>query len=317
MTELTDIDSLLRDSFARIAEPGDPAGVVESIRTRMDAGDTGAPASSSGFSSGSPWFVPWILGGAVLAVAGLVLGTSGLIPTPQPASQTAQLQTTVDALDCPGGSPVATLAAGNRVVAVARSDDGGYLGIRNPYDTSATVWLPTTVVIPDAGEAAVADLPVDGCGEAVTTQVAPEVEVVPVPEETTAPQEPTVPQKPTASQPVADTTPPTLGNPTATPSAMICADDSYAAYYAISSIIAVTAADNIGVTGVHIGWSGAATGQAEMTGGPTNWTYTYNPPQATPAGTITFVLQARDAAGNLSAVKQTAISVISAGTCLI
>ena len=311
MTELTDIDSVLRDSFARIAEPGDPAGVVDSIRTRMDAGDTGTPAGSSGFATGSPWFVPWIFGGAVLAVAGLVLGTSGLIVTPEPTSQTVLLQSTVDALDCPGGIPVATLAAGNRVVAVARSDDSGYLGVRNPYDTSATVWLPTAVVIPDEGQSAAADLPVEGCGDPVTTQIVPEVTAEPEPEETTAPE------KPTGPAPVADTTSPTLGSPTATPSAMICADDSYAAYYAISSLIAASAADNVGVTGVHIGWSGAATGQAEMTGGPTNWTYVYNPPQATPAGTITFVLQARDAAGNLSGAKQTAISVISAGTCLI
>lgn len=310
MTELKDVDSLLRDSFARIAEPGDPAGVVDSIRTRMDAGDTGTPADSSGFGSSAGWVVPWIFGGAVLAVAGLVLGVSGLIASPfapEPTSQTALLQSTVDALDCPSGAPVATLAAGNRVLAIARSDDSAYLGVRNPFDTASTVWLPVAVVIADSGQPAIDSLPVDGCGEAETTEVAPEV----VPVETAAPQEPTDPK------PDADTTSPTLGNPTATPSASICADDSYAAYYAIASVIAVTAADNVGVTGVHISWSGVATGQAEMTGGPTNWTYTYNPPHTTPAGTVTFVLQARDAEGNLSATKQTAIAVIAAGTCVI
>ena len=96
MTELKDIDSVLRDSFARIAEPGDPAGVADAIRARLVAGDTGAPAHSSGF--GSRGLGPWLLGGAVVVAAALgggAIGASGLVGTP-PAEQ---IQLTVLAVD--------------------------------------------------------------------------------------------------------------------------------------------------------------------------------------------------------------------------
>lgn len=317
---MTELDDVLRQSFARIAEPGDPAGVVDSIRSRMAAGDTGTPATTSGFGAGATagWVVPWLFGGSLLAIAGLVLGTSGLLDpffSPEPTSQTVQLQSTVDALDCPSGAPVAQLAAGNRVLAIARSDDSAYLGVRSPYDTSATVWLPVAVVIADSGEAAIDSLPVDGCGSATTTLIEPTAE--PTAEPTPTPTKTANPVQPTPPAPVADTTSPTLGTPTATPAATICADDSYAGSYAISSVITVTAADNVAVTGVSISWMGAATGNAEMTGGPGTWSYTFNPPQSTPTGTVTFVLQARDAAGNLSGAKQTAVGVIDSGSCLI
>jgi hypothetical protein len=311
---MTELDDALRQSFARIAEPGDPAGVVDAMRARMAAGDTGTPAATSGFTSGAGWVIPWIFGGALLAIGGLVLGTSGLLTpvfSPQLTSQTVQVQSTVAALDCPSGEPVATLAAGNRVLAISRSDDGAFVGVRNPYNTSNTVWLPVALVIADSDQPAFDSLPVDGCGEATTTQIEPTAEATPTPTETQEPQQPTPPA------PVADATKPTLGNPTATPNTDICADDSYSAYYAISSLIAVTAADNVGVTGVSISWTGVATGSGQMTGGPTNWSYSFNPPQSTPSGNVTFVLQARDAAGNLSGAKQTAVAVISSGSCLI
>ena len=299
---MSELDDVLRQSFARIAEPGDPAGVAEAMRTRLAAGDTGTPAATSGFGSSAGWVVPWLFGGALLAVGGLLLGTSGLLNplfAPEPVAQTVQLNTSVDALDCPDGAPVAELAAGNRVLVVARSDDSAYLGVRNPYDTAATVWLPAAVVVADADQPAIDSLPVDGCGTADTTLIAPTAEP-------TAPPTPTETQAPTPPKPAADRTIPTLGNPTATPAEDICTDDYFTTH---TSVIAVTAADNVGVTGVSISWNGVDTGSAEMTGGPGNWNFTYNPPVSTSTGTVTFVLKARDAAGNLSGEKQTAVGV--------
>jgi len=310
---MSELDDVLRQSFARIAEPGDPAGVAEAMRTRLAAGDTGTPAATSGFGSSAGWVVPWLFGGALLAVGGLLLGTSGLLNpllAPEPVAQTVQLTTSVDALDCPDGAPVAELAAGNRVLVVARSDDSAYLGVRNPYDTAATVWLPAAVVVADADQPAIDSLPVDGCGTADTTLVAPTAEP-------TAPPTPTETQAPTPPKPAADRTIPTLGNPTATPAEDICAYDSYSAYYAVASVIAVTASDNVAVAGVSISWTGVATGSSQMTGSGTSWTFSFNPPEATPTGNVTFVLQARDAAGNLSGTKQTVVAVISGGSCLI
>ena len=44
---MSDIEVLLRESFARLAEPGDPTGVADAIRARVDAAgppDGGGPA---------------------------------------------------------------------------------------------------------------------------------------------------------------------------------------------------------------------------------------------------------------------------------
>ena len=319
---MTELDDMLRGSFGRIAEPGDPAGVAAAIQSRVDAGDTGTPATSSGFGSSAGWVIPWVFGGALLAIGGLALGMSGLLPSPYGPAQTAGtsvLLSTADVLDCPGGAPVGTLAAGNRVLAIARSDDGAYLGIRSPYDTSTTVWLSSALLIVDDGETSVGDLPVDSCPVAQTTEVEPTAGPTEEPsdEPTEEPAKEPTPGPTPPPAPAADTTKPTLGTPTATPNSDVCADDSYSAYYAVSSVIAVTAADNIAVAGVNISWFGAATGSGVMSGGPTSWSYTYNPAQSTPTGTVTFVLQAFDAAGNLSGAKQTSVGVINSGSCLI
>lgn len=279
---MTELDDVLRQSFARIAEPGDPAGVVDSIRSRMAAGDTGTPASTSGFGSTAGWVVPWIFGGAVLAVGGLVLGTSGLLDpvfAPEPASQTVQLQATVDALDCPSGSPIATLAAGNRVLAIARSDDSAYLGVRNPYDTSGTVWLPAAVVIADPGEATIESLPVDGCGTAETTLIAPTAE--PVPTATAAPQ-----------KPASDTTAPSIQKASAAPTLIINDEQT---------VVEVQASDNVGVTSVAVSISGAYSGSASMSKVGSVWQLSFSIAEDNYYGDITFTITAIDAAGNQSA----------------
>jgi hypothetical protein len=83
---------------------------------------------------------------------------------------------------------------------------------------------------------------------------------------------------------------PTIGKPTANPNPTYNVDPV---------TITVAAADDVGVAGVAISWSGQYSGSAEMSRVGGSWQYTFTPP--TPDfGTIIFVVQARDAAGNLS-----------------
>lgn len=98
---MTELDDVLRQSFARIAEPGDPAGVVDAIRSRMAAGDTGTPASSSGFLPSRDRILPWLFGGAVLLLGTLAVGmtlalaTTG-VPTAPEAIVTQQPVVSLD-----------------------------------------------------------------------------------------------------------------------------------------------------------------------------------------------------------------------------
>ena len=242
---MTDIDDVLRQSFARIAEPGDPAGVAEALRARMAAGDTGTPATTSGFGGRRGWYWPYVAGAVVLGVLGAVLGASGAFTADVPAA------------------------------------------VQSPTATAETA-QPTQTPTPTVSATA-------------TAQPTPT-------EEASAP--------PAPPAPVADTAGPTLGGASATPDDDVCADDSYAAYYAITSTISVVANDNVGVTGVHISWAGADTGSGEMTAGA-SWTFVYNPSQNAQTGTVSFTLVARDAAGNSSAPATTTVQVINAGSCLI
>src|SRR5690606_11250015 len=128
--------------FSRVAEPGDPTGVADIIRSRVAAGDTGTPAESGVFDVGSGWsWLPWTGGGVVVATVGAVAGMSGLfgafgtsaVAGPAPSFGVTHF---VSGLDCPAGSPVVAFEPGDRVLAVARSDDSGYLGVRSPADRS-------------------------------------------------------------------------------------------------------------------------------------------------------------------------------------
>lgn len=96
---MTELDDVLRGSFARIAEPGDPTGVVAAIQARVDSGDTGTPADSSGFGGGlRPW-LPWIGLAIVVAITGGAIGASGVLTPPTAAP------TSVSAGPSPSGSP--------------------------------------------------------------------------------------------------------------------------------------------------------------------------------------------------------------------
>ncbi|MEQ1735085.1 MAG: hypothetical protein ABL886_01480 [Rhodoglobus sp.] len=72
---MDDIDVLLSSSLKRIAAPGDAAGVADAIRARVDAGDTGTPANSSGFGR-RPWWMILALGTVVVVTLGLAVSAA-------------------------------------------------------------------------------------------------------------------------------------------------------------------------------------------------------------------------------------------------
>jgi hypothetical protein len=303
---MADIDTVLSESLKRVVEPGDPTGVAELIRSRVAAGDTGTPSDGgSGFAAGSGWtWLPWAGAGAVVAIVGAAVGASGVFGSLQPAGSAPapglSVSQVTSGLDCPGGSAVVSFRPGDRVLAVARSDDSAYLAVRSPFDRADTVWLPVAAVDVDEGEPAVSSLEVGGCPEPVVTVAEPSMPPTPT-------KPPTKPAPP--KSPAPDTTKPTLGTPSGTQN--IGCTAGYGSKPETTTIT-IPASDNTAVTGVSISWSGADSGSGSMSKSGSNWTFAYNPPDST-FGNVTFTMVAHDAAGNHSAAKSFVVNV----ECLI
>lgn len=85
---MAELDAMLSESLKRAANPGDPTGVADAIRARVAAGDTGTPASVSGFGS-RRWWVLWL---TLAVVATLVTGGAVAFGTPvlSPPADSAQ-----------------------------------------------------------------------------------------------------------------------------------------------------------------------------------------------------------------------------------
>jgi hypothetical protein len=303
---MADIDTVLSESLKRVAQPGDPTGVAELIRSRVAAGDTGTPSDGSGFAAGSGWtWLPWVGAGVVVAVVGAGLGVSGVFGSLQAAesapASSLPITRVASGLDCPAGTPVVSFRPGDRVLAVARSEDSAYLGVRSPFDRTDTVWLPVSAVDVDEAQPAISSLAVGGCPEPVVAVVQPSTSP------TTPQKEPTKPKPP--QPPAPDTTAPVLGTPSGAQS--IGCTPGYGSTPEATTIT-ISASDNKGVTGVSISWSGAHAGSGSMSKSGSNWTYTYNPPDHV-VGSVTFTMVARDAAGNQSTPKSFVVSV----DCLI
>jgi hypothetical protein len=274
---VAELDELLSSTLKRIAPPAESSGVAEAIRARVEAGDAGISATAStapGWGGGgAAGWLPWI---GVVVVVGLVgggVGVSGLAGAATDETvvvgHTSVLDAVVDAGSCPGGPVVRTLSADTRVLAVARSEDSVYLGVRNPDDVAATIWVPASVVVADAGQD-VAGLPV---GEACPTGTLAPLIVVPV--------EPTIEPTSPGAPPPGDTSPPTFGTST-----VACTN------------VAIPASDNVGVTSVTVSASGANTlpvSQMQLIKG----TWKFNiVPQFQNNGDTLFTFVATDGAGN-------------------
>lgn len=305
---MVDVDELLRTTLKRVAEPGDPTGVADAIRSRVASGDTGAPGLQS---SGGGWWLPWAGGGLVVAVAAGALGASGFFggPSPVVAETMISVSAAANGLDCPAGSPVTSFPAGDRVLAIARSDDGSFLAVRDGYDYGLIVWLPTRSVTLDSED--LDELPVSGCLQPVVIhegdlQPQPAPQPAPAPEPGPAP----APAPEPAPGPAPDTTPPSPLQWWADPTTIYC-PSNVGPNFSGTTTIHLMASDNVTVTGATISWSGAASGSGAMTASGGEWRFSYTAPAAT-SGTITFTVTARDAAGNVSAARSVPVSV----TCL-
>jgi len=218
---MADIDVLLSASLKRIAQPGDAAGVADAIRARVDAGDTGTPATASGFGA-RPWWLFLLSGLLVILVA--VTGVSVALGQPSPVTPTP---------------------------------DAASVAVSSSPTTSPTL-TPTPTATPTATAA---------------------------PEPAPAPAEPDP-----EPAPPADTTAPVIDSVT-------WSSTIYSANGGPTTIAAL-ATDDTGVVAVAISWAGWATGSASMAPG---WSYTLDPAPGPPVfSTVTFTVQAFDAAGNAS-----------------
>jgi len=294
-----ELDGLLRDALGRSAEPGDPTGVADAIRARVAAGDPGAVVATTtapGWGAGVRSWLPWVglvvvagLGGAALGGSG-ALGAAGLLP--QRVEETSVvtysgvLRGVADAAGCPGGPTVDVLAAGTRVLAVERSEDAAHVGVRDPYDPAAVLWLAAGAVIPDAGAPGLAELPVGAACPDVTVVAE---EPAPLPDAEPEPQPGSNPSAPGPAQP-GDTQAPGV-QAWASPTTV---------YVFEPVTVSASASDDVGVASVTVTWSGQYSGSAPMTLVGSEWRYVFTPP-TNETGTITFTVVARDAAGNPSA----------------
>ncbi|HRN29750.1 MAG TPA: hypothetical protein PK890_08635, partial [Terrimesophilobacter sp.] len=243
--------------------------------------------------------LPWLGGAVIVAVVGGVVGASGVFGSLQPADSapsavavpSLSVTHTTDGLDCPGGVRVVGFHPGDRVLAVARSDDSAYLAVRSPFDRADTVWLPVSAVEVDAGQSPVASLPVDGCPEPTITLLPPVVEETQPPAPKPQPHAPK-PQPPAPPAPPVDN-PPTLG-------AVTISDNSL--YQNDQTTITTTASDDHGVASVLISWTGTHSGSGQMTKVGGQWQFHYSLP-VNDDGTVTFTVRAVDTKNQQSGPK--------------
>jgi len=286
MADFDALDELLSGSLKRAAQPGDSAGVADTIRARVAAGDVGTPAPSSGpapgFGGGALSWIPWVGAIVVLGLVGGVLGVTGVFGHPihkvTSAVDSILMPPTVQATSCPDGPVVASLERGARVVALARNADGSQVQVRNPHNLTQLVWVPTSQVDADTGQAAVSTLPVGAACPTVSVAQAPVV-VTPV--------TPTKPTKPVAR----DTTPPVVG------SIAVNNTDN------CKPVITVQITDNVGVVSATLqGTSGSPWNLNQsiaMThSGGAVWKGTLTMPSGF-TGIVNLSITAHDSAGNV------------------
>jgi hypothetical protein len=312
---MTDIDTQLRDVFARISEPGDPAGVAESIRTRMDAGDTGTPAPNGGRSSGfggGGWFAPiapWVGLVIIVGMLGGALGAFGVFGHPAAASTAVSVSVTggVDARSCPGGAVLERFTGGERVVATQRSAESDFVAVRDPYNLALSVWLPADLVVFDDGQPGVDTLPVGGCPVAEVVEITP----TPTSEPTSSPTSNPKP-KPT-KKPTADTTKPVVSVGSFSPNPVY--GKAAAPYCDTKATVTVTATDNKGIASVKASATFGTIKQKSHSGN--KWVFSYSADYNSGSDkSVTVTFTVKDAAGN-STKKTKSLTLVSAGNCLI
>ena len=309
------LDEAIRSAFRVAARPGDPTGVAEAIRSRLDNPDggpgggpdgSGGPAGGSG-PTGMPFPLAWFAGAAVLALAGgAALGWSGALGRPPAAAlpdapaAVASSVRTVDTYDCPGAAVVGSLTAGDRVLALGTHD--GWAAVRDPRDTAQVVWVDADVLTVDPGQVQLASLPLEGCPQLLADAAEPpppDDGVVPDPDPGPNPGPAPAPGPKPAPGPAPVDNPPTVGQGSAAPATIFaqgCAPDT--------AQVSVVAGDDKGVSSVTMSWSGGSAGMSQS--GPT-WSGTFGPIASVPVQGQNFVVTvvATDTAGQTASTTVT------------
>ena len=274
--------------------------------------------------------------GAAGLVAGAVLGLTVLKPSASAPPLVSGAEVTgldLAGFDCPHGSVVASLNAGDRVFVTGRSDDGSWLAIRDPRHTDRTVWVPAKAARRDVAT----DLAVTPCDTAVpvgtepvgttstsTTTVAETTTTTAAPATTTKATVPhTVPRTTTTPPTTPDTTKPTItaGQPIAKNNVQVYGAKSTSPACPKTAPLTVTATDDVGVTSVVGTWSTSSL--SESTSGTVTfallggvWTGQFGPAGVTtlfPNTPVQINVVAKDAAGNAST--PFTLQVLLAGQC--
>lgn len=265
--------------------------------------------------------------GAVGLVAGGALGFTAL----QPSDDTAAAGPVVvveeirrgGLYDCPDGAIVGDARPGDRLFAVGRTDDGGWLAVR-AVDGGDISWLPAAALATDDNR----ELPAITCTETIamnvgatdttTTDTSTSTTTV---ETTTTTVPPTTTTVPATVPPTAP--PPTLPPDTQQPSLQASSNlseifDSKWPTCDNDAVLTAFASDNVGVTAVTATWSGLQGSPKAFTKGAGNtWTTTFGPFGGLSSGyseLITITITARDAAGN---TRSTNVQVRVFETCLL
>jgi hypothetical protein len=317
VADFDDIDALLSSSLKKAAEPANSAGVADAIRSRVaggDAGTTVAGSTAPGWGGGASGILTIVAPIALIVVAGVVggaLGVTGVFGAPLadaagPRPYSATVDTSVAGLDCPGGAAVTDLFPGQRLFAIARTDDSDFVAVRDPAALDTTVWVDVDAL---QLEDDIDGLPVSGCGELVVETPTPTP--TPEPTETQAPDD----DDDTPTPPASDTSAPSIkaGN-WSSPDVW---GSTAAPYCTTFSDIVVSAADNVGVVSVTAATSKSGTTAALLSSGGGNYTFRftsgpYGYPNPDVVVTVTFT--AKDAAGNSA---NTARPLTLRNTCLI
>lgn len=308
---MSELDELLSGALKRVAEPGDPTGVADAIRSRLAAGDTGTPAQSSGFGGGLLGLLPWAGLIVVAGVAGGVLGASGAVGGPVSGvvvDVPAAIGESAAAYACVEGPRIGRLPAGTRVLVVGRSEDATSVGVRDPGSLGSTIWVALDDVTLDGGTPALDALPVGGACPQVSVVIESEAAAAPAPGPAPQPQPGPAPAPGPAPQPQPAPAPPENVPPTVTQ--YWPTPDKYIYDYPQdnSVVLHALATDNVGVEGVDVSWSGVHSGSRKMTWSGSDWRFTYILPAGTPPGDIVFTLRAYDAVPNVSAPVSISVS---------
>lgn len=266
--------------------------------------------------------------GATGLVVGGALGFTLLRPAEGEANGPGLTPTAISAgnlFDCPDGVAVGTVHAGDRLFAVGRTDDGGWLAVRSPSGGPVN-WLPATALAADDDR----QLPVLTCTEtiAMTTGTATTTTTTIAATSTTSttvpPTSTTV--APTTTVPV--TVPPTAPTTTLAPDTQkptVQASTNLTEIYDSSwsecdneAVLTAIATDNVGVTSVTGTWSGLPGSPKAFTKGSGNsWTMQFGPFSGLGFAynqLITITITAKDAAGNSNAAT---VQVRVYGECLL